>query len=118
MIEYKCPKCGRNLVKFTDGYRCQICRCTYDTEEIEGKKEKKMPCSGLFCCINRNFEPSECLLYDECEFYTPEKDFSGLDAIIEMAEKEFNITSESQKKKLKILFNAYVAEYLAITCKL
>lgn len=129
MIEYKCPRCGDTLyfdLLICDRYYCKTCNSKFTFEylkryynkDMKKDTKEKNPCSGVKCCMQRNFKPSECVLFDECQFYTPEKDFSGLDAIIEMAEKEFNITSENQKNKLRILLNAYVAEYLAITCKL
>lgn len=78
--------------------------------------ENKMPCSGKQCPMNYPFDVKSCKEYDKCRWYIPEKDFSRLDAVIELAEKEFDITDNKQKEKLKILFNAYVTAYLSIYC--
>lgn len=80
--------------------------------------EKKMHCTGLWCTMNRDFNTEDCKLYDKCPQYTPKKDFTRLDAVIEIAEKEFNITDDKQKEKLRILFNAYVSAYMSLFCTL
>lgn len=79
--------------------------------------DKKMPCSGLFCVMNRNFNCENCKLYDDCPQYTPKTDYSGLNAVIDIAMKNFDI-DESRRNELNILFNSYVTQYLAIICRL
>lgn len=67
--------------------------------------------------MNRNFKCEDCKLYDDCSQYTPMPDYSGLNAVIDITMKNFDI-DESKRNELNILFNSYVTQYLAITCKL
>lgn len=79
--------------------------------------KQKRPCSGTFCPMNRNFDASECNLAGDCEYYMPMADMSGMEVVIDMAIKQFGI-EENQRNKLKILFNAYVSQYMAEFCRL
>lgn len=76
-------------------------------------ENEKRPCSGTFCPMNRNCDSRECKLYSECDYYSPLADTSGMDAVIDMAMKQFEI-AESNRKKLEILFNSYVSQYMSI----
>lgn len=78
--------------------------------------DKKIPCSGLFCEVQRNFKCENCTLYEDCPQYTPKPDYSGLDAVIDITMKNFDI-DKSRRNELSILFNSYVTQYIAITCR-
>lgn len=80
----------------------------------------KPKCSGVRCSMNRNFKAEECELLDQCDYYTPvfqSANMSGMDAVIDMAIKQFGI-DRAEKEKLRILFNAYVAEYMRVFCRI
>ena len=71
----------------------------------------------------REFDSSlqDILAYetDLAEFITGQKvdrifaDFSGMEAIVDMAINQFGIESDADKQKMRILFNAYVGQYIA-----
>ena len=67
--------------------------------------------------MNKGFDTGACELGNECEHYMPMADTSGMESVIDMAIKQFGI-EESQRKKLEILFNAYVSQYMAEFCRL
>lgn len=75
---------------------------------------KKRKCSGSRCPMQHNtVDVGECEYTDMCEYYTPVTDLSGMEAVIDMAIKQFGLESDSDKQKLRILFNAYVFQYVA-----
>lgn len=75
---------------------------------------EKIKCSGIRCPMQHNTVSVEtCQCTDTCPDYTPVADFSGMDAVVEMAAKQFGIENAKDKQKLKILFNAYVGQYVA-----
>lgn len=84
---------------------------------LNENKSDKPKCSGTFCPFNRNYDASECNLAGNCDYYMPVADMSGMEAVIDMAIKQFCI-DESGREKLRILFNAYVAEYMRVFCRL
>lgn len=55
----------------------------------------------------------ECKCTESCEWYTPVADFSGMELVVDIAAKQFGLESESDKQKLRILFNAYVSQYIS-----
>ncbi len=65
----------------------------------------------------KGFDTSACKLYSECENYMPMADTRGMESVLDMAIKQFGI-EESQRKKLEILFSAYVSQYMAEFCRL
>lgn len=78
--KYICGKCGDKLQIDSIGFYCTRCGSYYDKyAKIEG-------------CVVRY-----------------KNDVSELDAVLEMTEKEFKIADDKQKKKLRILFDAYAA---------
>ena len=77
----------------------------------------KPKCSGTFCPFNRIGPASECKSIDDCDYYIPVADISGMEAVIDMAIKQFGI-DEAEKEKLRILFNAYIAEYMRVFCRI
>lgn len=77
----------------------------------------KRPCSGLFCMMQRNFKCENCKLYDDCPQYTPTPQFSNLDSVIDIAMRNFDI-DEKRRNELKILFNIYTTQYIAINYRL
>lgn len=81
---------------------------------MSGKKPK---CSGSCCPMQHNtMNVSECKCTDTCEWYTPATDFSGMEAVIDMAIKQFGLESDEDKQKMRILFSAYVIQYISATC--
>lgn len=81
---------------------------------MNGKKRK---CSGSRCPMqSTTMSVSECQCTDTCPDYTPLADFSGMDAVIDMAIKQFGLESDADKQKMRILFNAYVGQYISATC--
>lgn len=77
----------------------------------------KPKCSGTLCPFNRIGPASECKSTEGCEYYMPVADTSGMEAVIDMAISQFGI-EESDREKVRILFNAYVSEYMRVFCKL
>lgn len=77
----------------------------------------KPKCSGTFCPLNHTVDISQCELYEKCEHYMPLADISGMEAVVDMTIKQFGI-DEAEKEKLRILFNAYVAEYMRVFCRI
>ena len=76
--------------------------------------EKKRKCSGSRCPMQHNtVNVGDCQFTDTCEWYTPAADYSGMEDVIDMASKQFRIEGDSNKQKLRILFNAYVSQYVA-----
>lgn len=75
---------------------------------------KKRKCSGSRCPMQHGtVNVEECKCADACEYYTPVTDLSGMEAVIDMGIKQFGLESDSDKQKLRILFNAYVSQYVA-----
>ena len=78
---------------------------------------EKRKCSGIFCRMQRStINPAQCNCTETCPDFTPAADFSKMEAVIELAEKQFGIEDEKDKEKLRILFNAYVGQYVATCC--
>lgn len=77
----------------------------------------KPKCSGTFCPLNYTVDISQCELYEKCEHYTPLADMSGMESVVDVAMKQFNI-EKSERQKLKILFDSYVSQYMATFCRL
>lgn len=77
---------------------------------------EKPKCSGTLCPFNRIGPASECKPIDECKYYMPVADMSGMESVIDMAMKQFNI-DDPERQKLKILFDAYVSQYMATFCR-
>jgi len=79
-------------------------------------EKKQQKCSGSLCPMQHGeINVDECECTDTCPYYMPITDFGGMEAVIDMAIKQFSLESDSDKRKLKILLNAYVSEYIA-TC--
>lgn len=76
---------------------------------------EKQHCSGTCCPMQyTTINIKSCKCVDTCDWYTPVRDFSSMEAVIEIAAKQFGIVDDSDKQKLRILFNAYVAQYLSM----
>lgn len=72
----------------------------------------KLKCSGTFCHMAREYDTEACDLFGECEYYSPIADMSGAEEVIDMTMELFDIKDED-RKKLEILFNAYVSQWQA-----
>lgn len=81
-------------------------------------KENKRPCSGTFCQMPSSHDKEKCKFIGECSDYTPLADTGGMEAVIDMAIKQFNLDDEKDRAKLHILFDAYVSQYMAAFCHL
>lgn len=78
---------------------------------------KTRKCSGSRCPMQHStMNVGECKCTDTCEWYTPVSDFSGMEAVIDMAIKQFGLESDADKQKIRILFNAYIVQYISATC--
>lgn len=76
--------------------------------------ERKRKCSGRNCPMQHNtMNVGECKCTDTCEWYTPVADFSDMEAVLDMAVKQFDLKDECDKQKMHILLNAYVSAYVA-----
>lgn len=76
---------------------------------------KKKNCSGAHCPMQHTtMSTKSCKCVDTCDWYTPVKDCSSMEAVIEIAAKQFGIVDDGGKQKLRILFDAYVAQYLSV----
>lgn len=75
---------------------------------------KNRKCSGSKCPMQHStMNVGECKCTDTCEWYTPVSDFSGMEAVIDMAIKQFGLESDADKQKIRILFNAFVGQYIS-----
>lgn len=52
---------------------------------------EKRKCSGIRCPINNPFDTANCKGIDDCQFYTAELDFSGIEAVIDLIIKTFDL---------------------------
>ena len=76
---------------------------------------EKKHCSGIHCPMQHTtMNTKSCKCVDTCDWYTPVQDFNSMEAVIEIAAKQFGIVEDSDKQKLRILFNAYVVQYLSM----
>lgn len=76
---------------------------------------EKKKCSGARCPMNAaTMKVDECQCVDTCPDYTPVLDYSGMDAIVSAAAEAFGIETPSDKQKLRDLFNAYLAQFIAL----
>lgn len=73
---------------------------------------KKNKCSGTFCEMQYPYDVENCELYESCKNYMPLADMSGTEEVIKMTMELFDI-HECERKKLEILFNAYVSQWQA-----
>lgn len=81
--------------------------------------ENKKKCSGIMCPIQYDkIHVSECKCVDVCNWYTPVPDFNKMEAVIDIAAKVFGIESDSDKAKLKMLFDVYAAQYMDRYCSI
>lgn len=77
----------------------------------------KRKCSGTFCKIQHDtINVNECQCTETCPDFSPITDMSGMDAVIDMAAKQFGLEADNDRQKLRILFNAYVSQYMAVFC--
>lgn len=66
--------------------------------------DKKRKCSGSRCPMqSTTMNVSECQCTDTCPDYTPFMDFSGMDAVIDIAIKQFGLESDADRKKMQVL---------------
>lgn len=75
--------------------------------------ENKRKCSGIYCPMAHPFDRKNCQCTETCEHYWPEFDTSAMEALLDIAIKQFDLNTKD-RDRVKALFDAYAVQYYAM----